>query len=82
MQITTQIHSEFNHGDHLKAWILDFSLSQLNGLTAAGVPSSKIGGCTVHFFRNGQKMADRVTEDKESNDLFMQLVYQIPKLEK
>lgn len=65
LRLVTNIHPEFEHGQHIIGWILDFSLAQRDGLAAnlGENACAVIRGCEVHFKRNVQKISDKVNSD-------------------
>jgi len=81
---TTKEHPGFDHGQHVSAWIVDFSKSQYNALAdciGKKTARSHIVGCKVHYQRNVQKIAIKICgSDKESFNLFTQIAYKIPSL--
>ena len=81
--ITTNLYPEFNHGAEVKGWILDFSSAQHQGLAKIiGEKASEvIRGCEVHFMRAVKKIADKVSKDDCSKNVFKKIAYNIPRLE-
>ena len=82
LQLVTNIHPEFEHGNHILGWILDFSMVQRGGLAAnlGKNTSAVIRGCEVHFMQNVQKISDKVNSDPLSNSVFNKIAYVIPNL--
>ncbi|KAK4005674.1 hypothetical protein OUZ56_010716 [Daphnia magna] len=82
LRLVTNIHPEFEHGQHIIGWILDFSLAQRDGLAAnlGENACAVIRGCEVHFKRNVQKISDKVNSDTISKSVFKKIAYVIPNL--
>lgn len=81
--IVTEQHPEFNEGQDVKVWIVDFSMAQHAGLSnSLGENAPKlIRGCDVHFKRMAKKIADKVCQDHLSKKVFKKLAYALPELE-
>ncbi len=76
----TNIHPEFENGNHVKAFIVDYSSAQHSGLSSAvGERASEIiRGCSVHYQRMAQKVADKVApKDRNSRKVFLKIAYKI-----
>ena len=80
MQLTTNLHPEFELGKHVKAWLVDFSLAQRDGLAAnlGNVAGQVIRGCEVHYQRNVKKVCDKVCSDEPTKQAFKKIAYAIP----
>ncbi len=83
-KLTTEEYPEFDNGSNVRAWIVDFSLAQLGGLSdnLGENACEVIRGCEVHFNRNLLKIADKVCADVSSKAVFKKIGYMIPKLVK
>ena len=81
--LVTEEHPEFNDGQDVKVWIVDFSMAQHAGLSnSLGEDAPKIiRGCDVHFKRMAKKIAEKVCQDRLSKRVFKKIAYEIPLLE-
>ena len=82
LELTTNLHPEFEHGAHVRAWQVDFSLAQRDALASnLGKGASRvIRGCEVHYQRNVKKVCDKVNSDEPSKEVFKKIAYKIPYL--
>ena len=66
MQLTINLHPEFELGKHVKAWLVDFSLAQRDGLAAnlGNVAGQVIRGCEVHYQFCAEKEASMTKKFK------------------
>lgn len=79
---TTNLHPGFDNGFLVKAWIVDFSEAQSNGLAQnLGEKAEVIRGCSVHFMCNAEKTAVKIGEDEFSREVFKKIAFKIPTLE-
>ena len=84
LELTTNIHPEFEFGKGVRGWLLDFSEPQRDGLAAnLGDQGTKvIIGCLVHYKRGVKKVADKVcNNDCRTKNLFKKIAYAIPLLD-
>lgn len=83
-QCVTNIHPEFEYGNDVKTFIVDYSLAQHSGLSSAvGERACEmIRGCSVHYQRMAQKVADKVApKDRTSKKVFLKIACKIPHLD-
>lgn len=83
-ECVTNVHPEFEHGAHVKAFIVDYSLAQHSGLSSAiGERALEmIRGCSVHYQRMAKKVAEKVaSNDRSSKEVLLKIAYKIPHLE-
>lgn len=84
MQLATNLHPEFELGQHVKAWLVDFSLAQRDGLAAnlgQSIAGQVIRGCEVHYQRNVKKVSDKVCSDEPTKLAFKKIAYAIPSID-
>ena len=82
--ITTQLHPEFENGANVLGRIVDFSDAQYTGLAhnIGDRASEVIRGCSVHYKRNVDKVAQKVCQNEPSRQLFQKIAYKIQFLER
>lgn len=80
--LTTNHHPEFENGEHVTAWLVDFSIAQRDGLASnlGSNAAEAIRGCNVHYQRNVKKVCDKVCSDERSKEVFKKIAYRIPDL--
>lgn len=83
LELTTNLHPEFENGVHVRAWQVDFSLAQRDALASnLGKGAARvIRGCEVHYQRNVKKVCDKVNSDDHSKEVFKKIAYKIPYLD-
>lgn len=75
--ITINIHPDFNQGQDVGGWVMDFSVAQRQGLEAnlgQQKAAESIRGCSVHFQRCVDKVAKKVNKDEKSKALGLKLI--------
>ena len=82
--IATQLNPEFENGANVLGWIVDFSDAQYTGLAhnIGDRASEVIRGCSVHYKRNVDKVAQKVCQNEPSRQLFQKIAYKIQFLER
>ncbi len=80
--LTTNNHPEFEHGEHVTAWLVDFSIAQRDGLASnlGSNAAEAIRGCNVHYQRNVKKVSDKICSDDRSKEVFKKIAYRVPDL--
>ena len=81
--LVTNVHPEFEHGEHVKAFITDYSMAQHSGLASVvGLRACEmIRGCSVHYQRQALKVANTIAKkDRASKEVFLKIAYKIPHL--
>ena len=79
----SSINENFLPGSTLLGVLTDWSDAETNGLRQAvgkTVADNLLKGCSVHWNRSCQRVADRVAKRKEEKDIFLKICYIIPKL--
>ena len=83
-RVTTNIYPDFNNGEDVRGWLVDYSTAQRKGLESNlgfELAAERIRGCENHWKLNSRKMGEKANKDKKSLRLFKDIAYAIPALE-
>ena len=80
----TNINPEFDMGNNIEGFIVDFSDAQAKGFeTTVGETKAAevLRGCRVHWMRQAMKLSDRVSKNEVEKKLYVKICQKIPDVE-